>query len=77
VADLVVDERGDDGGFITEAFAETAGSVVLAAALPDFELTGGADAALAGIETKHDFAEGDLVKGAGGGGFDVEAHRWK
>jgi hypothetical protein len=76
VADLVVNERGDDGGFQAEAFAETAGGVVFAAAFPDLEIPGGADAALAGIETKHDFAEGDLVKGAGGGGFDLEAHNF-
>jgi hypothetical protein len=77
VADLVVDEGGDDGGFQAEAFAEAAGGVVFAAAFPDLEVPRGADAALAGIEAKHDFAEGDLVKGAGGGGFDLEAHRWK
>jgi hypothetical protein len=74
VADLVVNERSDDGGFQAEAFAETAGGIVFAAAFPDLEVPGGADAALAGIEAKHDFAEGDLVKGAGGGGFDLEAH---
>ena len=45
------------------------------AALPDREMARGADAALAGIEAEHDFAEGDLVKGATVGGFDVEAHR--
>ena len=74
MADLVVDEGGDDGGFQAEAFAEAAGGVVLAAALPDLELAGGADASLAGIEAEHDLAERDLVKGTGVGGTDGQGH---
>ena len=74
VADIVVDKRGADGGAQAEAFAEAAGDVVLAAALPDFEFAGGADAALAGIEAEHDFAKGDLVELARFGGLDLEAH---
>jgi hypothetical protein len=62
VADLVVDEGGDHGGLVAEAFAQAARGVVFAAAFPDGELAGGADAALAGIEAEHDFAEGDLVE---------------
>jgi len=65
-----------DGGFQAEAFAQAAGGVVLAAAFPDLEVAGGADAALAGIEAEHDFAEEDLVEGAGVGWFDLEAHGW-
>ena len=74
VADLVVDEGGDDGGFVTEAFAETAGGVVFAAAFPDLEIARGANPALARVEAEHDFAERDLIEGAGVGGFDWEAH---
>lgn len=57
VSDFVVDERGDDGGFVAEAFAEAAGGVVFAAAFPSLELAGGADAAFARVEAEHDFAE--------------------
>jgi hypothetical protein len=38
------------------------------------KFTGGADPALAGIEAEHDFAERDLIEGAGFTGFDGEAH---
>ena len=60
-ADLVVDEGGDDGGAQAEAAAQAAGDVVLAAALPRRELTGRADAALAGIQPEHDLAERHCV----------------
>jgi hypothetical protein len=74
VPDLVVDEGGADGRFQAEAFAEAAGGVVLAAALPDLEFAGGADATLAGIEAEHDFTERELVESAVFGGFDFKAH---
>ena len=48
-----------------EAFAQAAGDVVFAAAFPDLEFAGGADAALAGVEPQHDFAERNLVVFAG------------
>ena len=53
-----------------EAAAQAAGDVVFAAAFPGGELAGGADAALAGIEAEHDFAERDDVVAALGGGAD-------
>ena len=70
VADFVIDEGGDDGGLVAEAFPQAARGVVLAAAFPGGEMAGGADAAFAGIETEHDFAERDLVEGAFGFRFD-------
>ncbi len=73
-ADFVVDESGKDGGALAEAAAEATGDVVFTAAFPGLESAGGADAAVTGIETEHDFAHRDDVVGAGGGGFDVEAH---
>ena len=45
-----------------EALAQPARDVVFAAALPDLELARGADAALAGVEAEHDFAERHLVE---------------
>ena len=67
-ADLVVGERGDDGGAQAEAAAQAAGDVVLAAALPDLEGAGGADAALARVEAQHHLAEGHRVVAALAGG---------
>jgi hypothetical protein len=72
-ADGVVGERGDDGGAEVEAAAEATGDVVFAATLPDAELAGVGDALVAGVETQHDFAEGDEVEGGGFGGVDGEA----
>ena len=63
-ADLVVGERGDDGGAQAEAAAQPAGDVVLAAALPDLERAGGADPALARVEAQHHLAERDQVVAA-------------
>lgn len=75
-ADFVVHEGGADGGAESEAPAEAAGDVVFAAAFPDAEPAGGADPALAGVESEHDFAEGDEVVGALSGRFEVQdAHR--
>ena len=46
-ADVVVGERGADGGLEAEAAAQAAGDVVFAAAFPGLEFAGRADAALA------------------------------
>ena len=74
MADLVVHERGDHGGLVAEAFPQAARGVVFAAAFPDLEVAGGADPAFTGIETEHDFAQGDLVEGAFGFWFDGQGH---
>jgi hypothetical protein len=66
VADFVVHKSGANGRAEAEAFAQTARSVVFAAAFPCCELTSRADAAFAGVEAQHDFAEGDLIVEAGG-----------
>ena len=58
---VVVGKRRGDCGFQAEAPAQAARHIVFAAALPDFELARGADAALARIEAKHDFAERNQV----------------
>ena len=65
-ADGVVGEGGGDGGAQAEAAAEAAGDVVFAAALPDLEVARGVDAAFAGIEAKHDFAEAEAIPAASG-----------
>ena len=64
LADLVVGECGDDGGIHAEALVQAADDVVFAAAFPCAEGAGGADTALARIETEHDLAEGYGVKTA-------------
>lgn len=74
VADFVVYEGGDDGGFETEGFFQSARGIVFAAAFPCGEVAGGADSAFAGIEAEHDFAEGNLIKGAFGYWFDGQWH---
>ena len=63
-ADGVVGERGGDGGAQAEAAAQAAGHVVFAAALPHLELARGVDAAFAGIEAEHDFAEAEAIPAA-------------
>ena len=60
-ANGVVGERGGDGGAEAEAAAETAGDVVLAAALPNREVTRGVNASLARVEAEHDFAETETI----------------
>ncbi len=60
-ADGVFGERGGDGGAQAEAAAQSAGHVVFAAALPHLKLPRGVDAALAGIEAKHDFTQAEAV----------------
>ena len=63
-ADGVVGQRGGDGGAQAEAAAQSAGHVVFAAALPHLKLARGVDAALAGIEAEHDFAQAQAVPAA-------------
>ena len=70
VAHFVIDECSDHGGLVAEAFPQATRRIVFAAALPCLELAGRADAALAGIEAEHDFAHGNLIKGAFGFWFD-------
>ena len=55
-SDFVIDKPGEDGGALTEAATESAGNVVFPTAFPSLELTGGANAAVTGIETEHNFA---------------------
>ena len=57
MADFIVDEGSADGRLKIKAFPETARGIVFAATLPGGESAGGANAALAGIEAKHDFTE--------------------
>jgi hypothetical protein len=68
-ADFVINESGEDRGAFAEAAAESTGNVIFAPAFPGLELAGGADAAVAGIETEHDFAHREDVVGAGLSGF--------
>ena len=63
-ADGVVGKRGGDGGAQAEAAAQAAGHVVFAAALPHLEVARGMNAAFAGIEAKHDFAQAQAVPAA-------------
>src|SRR5204863_6707555 len=64
-ADLVANDRGDQRRPLAEAAPQPAGHVVLAAALPDPELTGGANPALTRIEAQHDLAQRKNVERAG------------
>ena len=60
-ADVVVGERRADGGLEAEAASQAARNIVFAAALPGLEFAGGADAAFAGVEPQHDFAQRNQV----------------
>src|SRR5579864_4994729 len=60
-SDVVVRERGDESGAVSEAAAEAAGDVVFAAAFPDLERARRADASITRIESKHHFAQRDDV----------------
>ena len=60
-ADVIGRERRDHCRSHTEASAQAAGDVVLAAALPHPERSRGSHAVLARIEPQHDLAEGDEV----------------
>jgi hypothetical protein len=54
---VVVGKGSANGGFQAEAPAQAAGDVVFAAAFPNLEFTGAADAIFARIKPQHDFAE--------------------
>ena len=71
-ADRIVRERGDRRRLETEAAAQAAHDVVLAAAFPDLELAGGVDAPVARIEAEHDFTEGRRVPLTRTGRLDVK-----
>ncbi len=62
--DRVVRDRGDERRAEPEAAAQAAGDVVLAAALPDLEAAGGADARVSRIQAQHHLAERDEVEAA-------------
>src|SRR5450756_1869231 len=66
MADFVVHERGTDGGFVAEAFPQTARGIVFATAFPRGERARGANASLTGVKPQHDFAEGYLIVFTGG-----------
>src|SRR5207253_2107549 len=64
-SDRIVDERRDDRGVESEAAAQSARDVVLAAALPRLKRARRGDAAVAGIESQHHLAEGDEIVARG------------
>jgi hypothetical protein len=63
--DRVVGQRGCDGGAQAEAAAQAPGHVVFAATLPNQKLTCRVYAALARIQTEHDFAQAEAVPAMG------------
>ena len=73
-ANGIVGQSSGDGGAEREAAAQASGHVVFAAAFPDLEVASGVDAAFAGIEAEHDFAERETVPAAGGIGNDERVH---
>ena len=64
-AHLVFGQRGGNGGAQPKTAPQAAGNVIFAAALPHLELPRGVDAALAGIEAKHHFAQAQAVPASG------------
>ena len=58
---VVVGQGSANGGFQTTAPAQAAGDVVFAAAFPNLEFAGTADATFARIKPQHDFAERNHV----------------
>ena len=62
-SDFVIDKPGEDGGALAEAATESTGNVVFPTAFPGLELTGGANAAVTGIKTEHNFAHRQDVVG--------------
>jgi hypothetical protein len=73
-ANGVISECGCNGGIQAETAAQAAGDVVFAAAFPHLKLTRCVDAAFAGVETKHDFAEAKAVPAAIGIGNGKRVH---
>ncbi len=74
VAHLVIHKSSHHRRLISEAFPETARSIVFAATFPSLEAAGGPDAAFAGVKTEHYFPKGNLVKGTFGFRFDGQWH---
>ena len=72
VSDVVVGEGGHHRSPHSEATAQSAGDVVLAAPLPDPEGARVADALLPRVEAEHDLAERDQVVPALLGGAELE-----
>src|SRR4051794_22172445 len=72
-ADLVVDERGDDGCTKAEAAPQPARDVVFAATFPGTESPRVADSSLARVEAQHHFERHEVVA-AGSRSLDLD--RW-
>ena len=69
VADFAIGNGRDHRRPQSEAAAQAAGDVVFAAALPNLELAGGADASVARVQPQHDFAQRQGVPAAGRAGL--------
>ena len=57
-----------------KATTHATSNIVFATAFPGLELAGRADAAITGIETQHDFPEGNDIVGTFFCGFNYETH---
>jgi hypothetical protein len=68
--DIIFGKCRHHSGAFAEAPTHTASDIVFAAAFPGLELAGGADATITGIETQHDFPEGNDIVGTFFSGFD-------
>ena len=75
-AEVVLRQRGDDGGALLPALPHRARDVVLAAAFPHLEAARVAHAAEAGVEAQHHLAERHAVPLRLGGGPDLRARPW-
>jgi hypothetical protein len=62
VPDLVVHEAGNDRCTQTEALAQAARHIVFAATFPDAKAACCTHAAIARVESQHDFPQGDNVR---------------
>src|SRR5262249_5053833 len=70
-SDFVLREGGEHARAHAKTSAQSAGHVVLAAALPGGELARGAHAGFSGVETEEDFTKGEQIVG-GLRGHDVD-----
>ena len=64
--------HGQPAASQTEAAAQSARDVIFAAAFPRREFARGANAAFAGVESQHDFAEREQIVFTGAGRFDLK-----
>jgi hypothetical protein len=71
-SNVIVGKGGGDGGAQSETAAQSARDIIFPAAFPNFEFARGADTAFAGVEAKHDFAEGKKIVFAGGLWFQLQ-----